>query len=70
MEPVLPHWLDWLTFRDNLFLKADVDIGIWRWLVLAPGLVLLVLLLWNDDPEANLYGPNPRYDPPGEAQPA
>ena len=25
---------------------------------------LLVLLLWNDDPEPNRYGPNPRYDPP------
>ena len=63
-------WLDWLTFRDNLFLRADVDIGLWRWAVLSPGLVLLVLLLWNEDAEANLYGPNPRFDPPGEAQPA
>lgn len=25
---------------------------------------LLVLLLWNDDPEPNRYGPNPRMDPP------
>jgi hypothetical protein len=31
--------------------------------------VLLVLLLWTDDPEPNRYGPNPRYDPPDpEAQ--
>jgi uncharacterized membrane protein YhaH (DUF805 family) len=28
------------------------------------GLGLLVLLLWNDDPEPNRYGPNPRMDPP------
>jgi uncharacterized membrane protein YhaH (DUF805 family) len=32
-------------------------------------LVLLVLLLWNDDPEPNRYGPNPRYDPPEPAEP-
>lgn len=25
---------------------------------------LLVLLLWNDDPEPNRYGLNPRFDPP------
>jgi uncharacterized membrane protein YhaH (DUF805 family) len=40
---------------------------------LAVGLLslgLLVLLLWNDDPEENRFGPNPRLDaPPGEAQP-
>lgn len=28
------------------------------------GFGLLVLLLWNDDPEPNRYGPNPRMDPP------
>jgi uncharacterized membrane protein YhaH (DUF805 family) len=25
---------------------------------------LFVLLMWNDDPEPNRYGPNPRYDAP------
>ncbi len=30
-------------------------------------LALLVLLLWQDDPEANLYGPNPRCDAPAAA---
>lgn len=30
-------------------------------------LALLVLLLWNDDPEPNGYGLNPRYDEPGPA---
>lgn len=28
---------------------------------------LLVLLLWNDDPGPNRYGPNPRMDPPEPA---
>jgi uncharacterized membrane protein YhaH (DUF805 family) len=35
------------------------------------GLGLLVLLLWQDDPEVNRYGANPRYDEPvEESQPA
>jgi len=29
-------------------------------------LAVMVLLLWNDDPDANRYGPNPRYGPVGE----
>jgi uncharacterized membrane protein YhaH (DUF805 family) len=35
----------------------------------AASLVLLVLLLWTDDPEPNRYGPNPRYDPPEPPEP-
>ena len=30
------------------------------------GVALIVLLLWKDEEEANVYGPNPRYDA-GEA---
>ena len=30
------------------------------------GLALLILLLWNDEEAPNRYGPNPRYDAPGE----
>ena len=32
----------------------------------AAGMTLLVMLLWNDDPLPNEYGPNPRYDEPSE----
>jgi len=37
------------------------------WAMAIGGLLLLTLfalLLWDDDPEPNRYGPNPRYDPP------
>jgi uncharacterized membrane protein YhaH (DUF805 family) len=30
-------------------------------------LALTVLLLWDDDLNVNRYGPNPRYDSPGES---
>ena len=30
------------------------------------GIALWVQLLWPDDPDANRYGPNPRYGPIGE----
>jgi uncharacterized membrane protein YhaH (DUF805 family) len=35
----------------------------------AASLASLVLLLWNDDPGPNRYGPNPRYDPPDPPEP-
>ena len=35
----------------------------------AASLVLLVLLLWTDEPEPNRYGPNPRFDPPETPEP-
>lgn len=31
-------------------------------------LALIVLLLWNDEAAPNRYGPNPRYDPPGDGR--
>ena len=45
-------------------LPSPVDLA-----VSAASLLLLVLLLWPDDPEPNRYGPNPRYDPPEPAEP-
>jgi uncharacterized membrane protein YhaH (DUF805 family) len=29
---------------------------------------VLVLIFWNDDPQPNRFGPNPRYDPPERSQ--
>jgi uncharacterized membrane protein YhaH (DUF805 family) len=53
-------------WRDYVFYygPSAPQAGAWDYLAAAPGLALLVLLLWNDDPEPNRYGPNPRCDPP------
>jgi uncharacterized membrane protein YhaH (DUF805 family) len=52
------------AYRAALPVQGPWDIG---WLMAIAGLALLTLfalLLWDDDPEPNRYGPNPRFDPP------
>ncbi|MEA3035860.1 MAG: hypothetical protein QOH04_1625 [Sphingomonadales bacterium] len=60
----LSLWQDFQLLRDGpaiLFIETPL----WERLAFAtPSLILLVMLLWKDDPEPNRYGPNPRYDPP------
>ena len=69
---LLGYWQDYRFYREPGF--ADLDPFETSLPVIAAkllGLGLVVLLLWQDDPEANRYGPNPRYDEPtDETQPA
>jgi uncharacterized membrane protein YhaH (DUF805 family) len=56
----------WRQFADGAVRRVE---GPWdvAWLMAFAGLALLALfalLLWDDDPESNRYGPNPRFDPP------
>jgi uncharacterized membrane protein YhaH (DUF805 family) len=63
----LNMWATFLLLRDGtLFLPADAIPGLLSAAVASCLLALIVLLLWKDEEETNLYGPNPRYDA-GEA---
>jgi uncharacterized membrane protein YhaH (DUF805 family) len=59
----------WQTFHPEAALGPEDMLSLVDLADSAASLVLLVLLLWTDDPEPNRYGPNPRYDPPELAEP-
>jgi uncharacterized membrane protein YhaH (DUF805 family) len=67
--------LPWLAVRlwdERLHRSAPFAFpppGLGPWIEAPAGLcslALLILLLWTDEEAPNRYGPNPRYDAPGE----
>lgn len=64
----LNMWSAVLLLRDGaVFRPTDAIPGAVSLAVAVSLLALIVLLMWKDDEETNIYGPNPRYGGPEEA---
>ena len=61
-------WDDWARFQDRFAVPVQATLpSLFLFTIGVPTIGLLILLVWQDDPNTNRFGPNPRYSPAGEA---